>query len=174
MIHRTSIVIAAAIMLLAATSGTIIAQDASPAGLDPKLVAKGTGFSGLKWIGGNSESPLMNPGQNCMDCHAKVGGPRFVSAGTVYAKFDEKDNDFGVEAATVQLTDAKGAVTTMVTNKAGNFHSGRGAVIAMPYTAKILFNGKERKMSSMKMTANCMQCHSAKGNGGAPGRVVAP
>jgi len=75
--------------------------------LDPRLVAKADGPSGLKWIGGDRESALMRPGMSCIGCHAEGEGPRFQIAGTVYTNLDEKDEYFGVEGLTVQVTDAR-------------------------------------------------------------------
>lgn len=172
--HRTAPVALILAFLIASAGGTLLAEGKSSSVLDPRLVAKGTGASGLKWIGGNEESPLMYPGRDCITCHAKGEGPRYVSAGTVYAGIDERNDDFGVEGVTVQLTDAKGTVSTMVTNAAGNFMSAKRGTIARPYTAKVIYKGAENAMASPQSNGNCMLCHSAAGSGGAPGRIVAP
>lgn len=160
--------------LLAFAIGTLVAEGKSSSALDPRLVGKGTGSSGFKWIGGNEESPLMYPGRDCISCHASGEGPRFVTAGTVYARIDEKNDDFGVEGVTVQLTDSKGAVITMVTNIAGNFMPAKRVTMAMPYTAKVIYQGAENAMATPQSNGNCMSCHSAAGAGGALGRIVAP
>jgi hypothetical protein len=56
---------------------------------------------------------------------------------TVYQKFDEPNDCCGVEGAVVQLTDAKGQVIKLTTNKAGNFFlRERGNSIAFPYRRK--------------------------------------
>ena len=119
---------------------TLVTSPASAQSLNPRLVAKADGPSGLKWIGGDRESDLMHPGLSCIACHTQSGeGPRFQVAGTVYTNIDEQDDYFGVEGATVQATDAKGKVATFTTNKAGNFSSGRfSAALALPLTIKVL------------------------------------
>lgn len=172
--HRTVTVALFLTLLIALAVGPLVAEGKTSSALDPRLVAKGTGLSGLKWIGGNAESPLMYPGRDCIACHSKGEGPGFISAGTVYAGIDEKNDDFGVEGATVRLTDARGAVITMATNIAGNFMLSRRTTLAMPYTAKVLFGNSENAMSTPQSNGNCMSCHGATGSGGAPGRIVAP
>jgi hypothetical protein len=143
-----------------------------PPGLNSKNTAPSDGPSALKWTGGNRESQYMNPGLDCIGCHSKGEGPRFKIAGTVYTKLDEKDLDFGVEGASVVVTDSKGTVFTYKTNKAGNFMSRGSDSPVYPITAKVVFNGKENAMASPQRTGNCMMCHSAAGKGGAPGRVI--
>lgn len=143
-------------------------------GLSPRQVAAADGPSGLKWIGGNRESPLMHPGMSCIACHVKSGeGPRYQVAGTVYTNIDEKDDYFGVEGVVVQVTDKKGVVASYTTNKAGNFFSGRSA-LSLPLTVKVLRGKAELPMSSPATSGDCASCHTAKGANGAPGRVVAP
>lgn len=172
--HKFTIITVVFMILLAAAGETLLAEGKSSSILDPRLVAQGTGASGFRWIGGNEESPLMFPGRDCISCHASGEGPQFITAGTVYVKIDEKNDDFGVEGVTVQLTDAKGTVLTMVTNIAGNFMSAKRAALAMPYTAKVIFKNAENAMATPQSNGNCMLCHSASGSSGAPGRIVAP
>ncbi|MEI6873982.1 MAG: hypothetical protein WCL50_02510 [Spirochaetota bacterium] len=160
------------VLLILLVSVPTLGAQSLPKGLDPKLVAVSDGPSGLKWIGGNRENQLMNPGLSCIGCHSKGEGPRFSVAGTVYTKADEKDLDFGVEAAVVTITDAKGQVQKLTSNKAGNFFSRKA--VAFPYTASVSFKGKEHAMATPQKTGDCMMCHSAKGMGGAPGRVMIP
>ncbi|MEI6387881.1 MAG: hypothetical protein WCQ50_14705 [Spirochaetota bacterium] len=143
-----------------------------PPGLNSNNTGKSDGPSGLKWTGGNRESQYMNPGLDCIACHSKGEGPRYSIAGTVYTNLDEKDLDFGVEGASVVITDSKGTVFTYKTNKAGNFMSKRSDVPAFPITAKVVFNGKEKAMATPQRTGDCMMCHSSAGKGGAPGRVI--
>jgi len=157
-----------ALILVLATASMLGAQGL-PAG-----AAASNGPAGVKWVGGNRESPLMNPGLACIDCHSRGEGPRFPVAGTVYSNFGEKDLDFGVEGAYVLITDSKGQVLKLPTNKAGNFFAARSAVLAFPITAKVSFNGKERAMYSPQATGDCNRCHGAKGVNGAPGRVAIP
>ena len=134
---------------------------------------KSDGPSGLKWTGGNMGSSLMNPGTNCIACHSAGEGPRFSAAGTVYSKLDEKSLDLGVKGATVVITDAKGKVVKLETNKAGNFFA-RGLTFAFPIHAKVTYEGKTRAMMGGKSSANCAVCHTQTGVGGAPGRIMIP
>ncbi len=144
-------------------------------GLSPKLVAVADGPSGLKWIGGDSESPLMHPGMSCITCHARGEGPKLTVAGTVYTKIDEKDDYFGVEGATVQIVDAKGKSVDLVTNKAGNFMlPARKALLVPPFSVKVLKGKAVNVMESPAPSGNCASCHTAAGSGGAPGRIMAP
>jgi hypothetical protein len=142
--------------------------------LDPRFVAKADGPSGLKWIGGDSESSFMRPGRDCIACHAKGEGPRFQVAGTVYTNIDEKDDYFGVEGVVVRVTDAKGTQASFTTNKAGNFYSGRGASLSLPLSVKVLKDKAENAMGSPAPVGDCASCHTAKGANGAPGRILAP
>ena len=131
------------------------------------------GPRGLKWTGGNMGSSLMNPGENCISCHSAGEGPRFAAAGTVYAKLDEKSLDLGVQGATVVITDAKGKVVKLETNKSGNF-SARNVKFTFPIRAKVEYKGQTREMLGARGSANCAACHTQTGAGGAPGRVMIP
>ncbi len=101
---------------------------------------------------------------NCISCHARGEGPRFLAAGTVYQQLDEPDDCYGVKGVVVQLTDAKNKVYKMTSNAAGNFTLRRGGPLAFPIGG----------MTAPQMTASCAACHTASGANGAPGRVVAP
>ncbi len=143
-------------------------------GISPKLVAVANSPSGLKWIGGDRESPFMHPGMDCIACHAQGEGPRLKVAGTVYSKLDEPDDYLGVEAVTVQLTDKTGKSVSLVSNKAGNFFSGRGFSLTAPYTVKLIRGKAESGMGMPAPSGDCASCHTAKGASGAPGRILAP
>jgi mono/diheme cytochrome c family protein len=165
---------ALALFLLAL--GCVALLVAAPtAAIDPRLVAPADGPSGLKWIGGNKGSEFMRPGADCITCHQQGReGPQFLVAGTVYTKINEPDDYLGVEGVVVQLTDAAGKVLKLSSNKAGNFMSGKGAAVKMPYSAKLLYKGAERAMMARQATGNCAMCHTSKGAGGAPGRIMIP
>jgi len=159
-------------LLLGAT--LVFAQEGESAG-SGATVSKDTCLSGMKWTEGNAGSPLMHPGGNCIACHQAGEGPAFLSSGTVYQQLKESDDCYGVEGATVQLTDAKGQVIKLTTNKAGNFSlRARGATLAMPFKAKVILKGKERAMMTGQSAGNCASCHTAKGANGAPGRIIIP
>jgi hypothetical protein len=137
--------------------------------------ASAQGTTVTKWTQGDRGSPLMHPGMSCIDCHAKGEGPRFLIAGTVFKSLTEADNVYGVEGVTVQITDAKGNVFKLTTNASGNFYlQARGNTLVMPFTAKVISNGKERAMGSAQSTGSCNTCHAAKGLNGAPGRILIP
>ena len=165
---------AALLFALLLLSGMAWAQEGE-GGATGTAVAASTCLSGMKWTAGDSGSMEMHPGRSCIDCHAKGEGPRFLVAGTVYQALKETDDCYGVEGVVVQLTDAKGQVIKMTTNKAGNFNLGaRGASISFPFTAKVIFKKLERTMASKQSKGDCTSCHTAKGANGAPGRIIIP
>jgi mono/diheme cytochrome c family protein len=115
----------------------------------------------------------MHPGRSCISCHASKGeGPSFTVAGTVYGAAGQADDCAGVQGVTVELTDAKGAVTTLTSNAAGNFFTEKSLV--MPYTARVLTATGERKMFGAQSNGDCAACHTATGASGAPGRILSP
>lgn len=129
--------------------------------------------SGERWTGGNQGSALMHPGRDCIACHSGGGGPRYGAVGTVYDALDEKNDCFGVADVQVELTGADGAVVRMTTNDAGTFVLGRGKVTT-PYTAKLIYEGRERPMAAAQTNLDCASCHTATGANNAPGRILAP
>lgn len=131
-------------------------------------------LSGTKWVGGDVESPRMHPGFDCLDCHQSSGEAEEVTlAGTVYEGPDEPDDCFGLEGVMVQISDANGEVHETQTNAAGNFLL-MNVAIATPYSAKLIYEGREQSMVSMQTVASCNSCHSEMGANGAAGRIVAP
>jgi hypothetical protein len=175
--HRAKLLagMAALAVLLVLAPLALFAQGQAGLGnLNPRLVAVAKGPAGLKWIGGNAESPLMHPGLDCISCHNRGEGPLFQVAGTVYAEIDEQDDYFGVEGIVVQATDKAGKSLSLKTNKAGNFYSGRGSSLALPLTVKVFAGKAERDMESPAPSGNCASCHSAQGAHDAPGRIMKP
>ena len=140
----------------------------------PDTTANSACTSGLAWAGGNSGSEFMYPGRDCVGCHASNGAPKLAIAGTVYTTFTDLDSCTGTAGAVVEITDANKVVTTFTSNQVGNFFARTSTAIAMPYTAKIKMNGKERVMATPQATAACNSCHTASGLNGAPGRILAP
>ena len=65
--------------------------------------------------------PTHRPGQPCLLCHdGSLFHPhQFTVAGTVFQRTDTVDPAVGVQ---VDLTDIRGAVTTVTANMAGNFY----------------------------------------------------
>jgi hypothetical protein len=130
--------------------------------------------TGNTWTGGE-ESALMDPGDDCIGCHAKGEGPRFDIAGTVMNDSHDDTNCDGVSDVQVVITGADGTTLTLTANSAGNFsHSEKGSAVMFPIHAKVVANGKERAMVSPQSTGACNSCHTADGLNGAPGRIVAP
>lgn len=143
-----------------------------PAG-DTAATDTGVCSSGTEWTGGDEESPNMNPGQDCIACHASGEGPTFTIAGTVMGDFADPDDCNGVEGMIVRITDADGVLIELTSNAAGNFYSTKA--VAMPYTAEVEgADGVIGTMSGEQTSGACGSCHTAEGAEGAPGRVVEP
>lgn len=137
-------------------------------------------LSGIAWVGGDEESRLMHPGRDCLACHQERGeAEEVVLGGTVYEANGEPDDCFGVEGVTLQLTDSQGTVFELVSNAAGNFvmelegEPGEMQIVP-PYSAKLLYEGRERQMLTMQTETSCNSCHTVAGANGAPGRILAP
>lgn len=133
--------------------------------------------SGKAWNGGNEESPLMNPGEDCIACHSTESeAPKFVIAGTVMGASNDDDTCDGLAGVKVQITDANGQMLELSTNSAGNFYAEeKNTNIALPYTVKIIGpSGKTNQMSAAQTTGACNSCHTATGANGAPGRITLP
>lgn len=139
--------------------------------------------SGTMWPGGNRGAPIMHPGGACIACHASSGddaslvpkgddAPRFVIAGTVYPTGHEPNDCNGASAATVEITDATGAVTALPVNAVGNFFT--TSRLPFPIHAAVVANGKRRAMVSSPPRGDCNGCHTPDGANGAPGRITLP
>lgn len=144
----------------------------------PQIEAAATCKSGQHWVGGESGSPQMHPGRDCIGCHVtSPDAPQLAVAGTVFPSNAGTDTDdcLGVGGAQVALKDRNGKVWTMQTNSAGNFYLDKAdGTPSGPYTAKITWQGKTREMDSPQMSTACNSCHTATGNTGAPGRILLP
>jgi hypothetical protein len=125
------------------------------------------------FAGGNASS-AMDPGEACLACHQKQGGPRFAVGGTVYKTAHEPNDCVGAAGALqVIVTDANGQVVTMQVNSAGNFHSAT-VTLAPPFTAKVTDGTNTRAMAGAVTAGDCNSCHTETGANGAPGRIMAP
>ncbi len=133
-------------------------------------------MTGQWWFAGDFETERMHPGANCIECHAGNGAPDFSFAGTVMGAYDDQADCRGIPDVLVEIIDANGGVAlSMTTNIAGNFYSTVDAnAIAMPYTARLSYDGRTREMLTPQADGNCMTCHTDMGTGGAPGRIVLP
>lgn len=134
--------------------------------------------SGVLWMDGNTGSPHMNPGRACLSCHKFTPeAPVLAFAGTAYPTGHEPNDCFGsdAEGAVVVVTDANGIEHAAAVNAAGNFGIFEGsAPFAMPYTARIEFEGRVRTMTDPQTVGDCNGCHTQNGKNGAPGRIALP
>lgn len=122
-------------------------------------------------------SSLMEPGGDCMACHARNGLPSFVFAGTVMGKAHDDTNCAGLSGATVKIIDADGQIVQLTTNESGNFFARTPpASFTFPYTAEVDYNGLVSYMTTHRSAAetDCASCHTASGEAGAPGRISVP
>lgn len=124
--------------------------------------------------GEGASGPLMNPGENCITCHAANGSAAektFSIAGTVFAGPNDAA-DAGLSGVTITITDGSGTDTVLTSNAAGNFYS--KAKLTLPLKkATVTRNGKTTAMSGVP-SPGCASCHTAPPVGGAPGRLYAP
>jgi mono/diheme cytochrome c family protein len=140
--------------------------------------------SGKMWTGGTNGSSSMQPGVACINCHKSTGGeaPTFTIAGTLYPTAHEPDQCNGVNGTTdgaqVVITDANNKTTTITPNSVGNFSS--TVTMALPFTAKVTYMGRERDMVTPQTSGDCNACHTQNGTNTttgaspAPGRIILP
>ena len=138
------------------------------------------------WTHGNDESSRMHPGRACIACHSgssddegekEEEGPRFWLAGTVYPTAHEPDECNGVDGGDtkVVIVDADGKTVTLNVNSAGNFYYEKEAgKLALPYTAKVVRDGRERVMATPQREGDCNSCHTEEGDHDAPARIMLP
>ncbi len=143
--------------------------------------------SGTQWTGGLRESPLMQPGEPCADCHTRMDeGPRLTIAGTIYETGHEPSQCYGADGTRgsqrpqIVVEDATGRMITASVNAAGNFYVESRTSVTPPLKAKVVFGGRERAMVLPVPTGDCNTCHtqngttSVMGAAKAPGRIVLP
>lgn len=131
--------------------------------------------SGTFWKLGNAKSELMRPGTACNACHQMLGGPNLRIAGTVYAGLHDPDDCNGVKAPpsiTVEVTGKNGVVTSLKVNEAGNFST--PLLVQPPFKLTVTDGKTTRAMIGSVTSGDCNTCHTAKGQYGAPGRILAP
>lgn len=155
---------------------------------DKYVVADARCLSGWRWIGGQHESKLMQPGSDCLRCHRPGNGddspgpsddddeaPGYVVAGTVYGALNEPSDCLGVEGVTLRITDARGQRIERTSNRAGNFYiKSKDTRLALPFTAELSASGRTRRMQHAECLTSCNVCHSPTGHSGAPGRLLLP
>jgi len=150
-------------------------------GQDPNQPAPTVCSSGVKWTGGNRESPDMNPGLACRACHLQREPQKaYFFMGTVYPTLHEQDlcNSKSIPTGTkVEILDANGVVARTLTVRAsGNFFSATVAAgIALPYTARVVTpSGSTITMTTKQTNGDCNACHTEQGTMGAAGRILLP
>ena len=132
------------------------------------------------WTQGNRESSDMNPGLACLACHASSGerDKSYVFSGTVFPAFHEKDQCSArpPSGVRVEIYDKNGALVLAMTPQpfSGNFHSSTSVSVALPYTAKVVANGRISEMTTPQTNGDCNGCHTVQGTNGAYGRIVWP
>ena len=129
------------------------------------------------WTGGDRESPSMHPGRACIACHEDEGeGPTLAIAGTLYPTPHEPSECNGVAAssgAMIIIADANGTEHRLTPNSAGNFAL-EAERFALPYTARVAYQGRERIMVEPQTDGDCNGCHTEAGTSFAPGRIFLP
>ena len=133
--------------------------------------------------GEGEEGPTHRPGQRCLACHGAdytPGGQVFILAGTVYRRADDAA---GLAGAQVEVTDDRGEVFTVVSNRTGNFMVSTGEVDddrrsqgwlgvasepAFPLHLKVSYGGAEQVMRNViHREGSCAACHDRGGPGAA-------
>jgi hypothetical protein len=134
--------------------------------------------SGLAGPGGEGSSRML-PGEACISCHSNGGeGPIETFMGTLFPTVHEPNDCVGASStdysgAQVIVIDAQGKQFAMTPNSSGNFMGSPGS-FAMPFTAKVTYQGREIAMVTPQMDGDCNRCHTELGANGAPGRVHLP
>ena len=104
-----------------------------------------------------TNSPVMNPGQDCMTCHCTgdasctASSLPWTAAGTVFQDY-QSDATGGVQGVHVLITDAMGKQLDLVTNEAGNFYTAEPLAYYFDdggpgVTINILYNGEDAGMA---------------------------
>ncbi|MDP1922129.1 MAG: hypothetical protein Q8L14_38170 [Myxococcales bacterium] len=142
-------------------------------------------------IASGAGASKMFSGRACIGCHdaftarGQDGGYPFLIAGTLYATAHEADDCDGFPGRAdagelpdlrVRITDANGVVYTRAVNSSGGFGVWESVApnFAFPYTAAVLYQGRERRMLTPQRNGDCNACHTVFGEQGAPGRIVIP
>ncbi len=108
------------------------------------------------------EGPMMEPGQDCMECHGGgAGGDEgddarpWTVAGTVYPSAATADAGAGVRGATISIRDAGGKSFDLRSNRAGNFYSAEP--LAFPIAVSV--NGSPMDAPVLAGQGSCNRCH---------------
>lgn len=117
--------------------------------------------------------PQMDPGSDCMACHASnaKGGDGAGSlnvAGTLY-RDPHARTELGLDGAEVVITDKNKKQIVMRTGAGGNFYSAESFVF--PIQVEVRKNGKTAVMNGSPPVGSCNACHAGEAKNNAPGRV---
>ncbi|MHB1845934.1 MAG: hypothetical protein ACYCWW_13995 [Deltaproteobacteria bacterium] len=131
-------------------------------------------------VSGYAGTPAMDPGQNCMICHAanlRAATRPWTVAGTVYGSATAAV-DAGVPDALVLVTDGAGKSLTLVSNAAGNFYTDEP--LQFPLSRLEVDRGGVRMAMNLSSSlvppalGSCNQCHAQPSAFNAPGRLFVP
>ena len=162
-----------------------------PDGGSSMTPAQTTCESNSAWNAGIRGSSHMNPGLACRSCHlgdnfmgqnptgAVEAFRAYFFMGTVFPSLHGRDLCNGAPPAgtVVEILDKNGVVQLRMqaAPPSGNFFStSTMAGIQLPYTARVLANGKSVSMNTPQTNGDCNTCHTEQGLSGAPGRIVWP
>ena len=125
----------------------------------------------------NDPKALRNLGEECVGCHRpgkKAAEWPFTVGGTTYATAADAAAE-GLGGVRITLTDARGKVVTLRSNRAGNFWTNEA--LAFPVAIVLQRDGSERRseVAAGPCSAGaCNGCHTIPPRNGAHGRVWAP
>ncbi|HET9598083.1 MAG TPA: hypothetical protein VFP65_21020 [Anaeromyxobacteraceae bacterium] len=125
----------------------------------------------------NDPKALRNLGEECVSCHRpgkKAADWPFTAGGTTYATPGDAASP-GVGGVVVTLTDARGKVVTLRSNRSGNFWTHEQ--LAFPVAVVLQRDGSEQRRtvaSGPCKAGTCNGCHTVPPLNGAPGRLWAP
>jgi hypothetical protein len=184
------------VLLSACSEGEIIGDtDAGGHGggsgsSDAGLLSPTTCASNSYWTMFTNGSPSMNPGYACRACHLgqnfqgqnpnkeSKSERAYFFIGTVFPSAHEKDlcNSPPPAGAKVEILNKDGTVgDTLLVNSVGNFFSSTVTTpVVLPYTARLVANGKTKSMATGQTSGDCNSCHTEQGASGAPGRIFWP
>ncbi len=120
--------------------------------------------------------PTMQPGDDCLRCHAEHSeyptAPRWSAAGTVFPSRDAATSQ-GVPGVSVMLmAPDEMLVEKLTTNAVGNFYT----LTPLPegFRVALEYRGERIEMPCPPPAGNCGACHSIPPIGEAPGRIFLP
>jgi hypothetical protein len=96
------------------------------------------------------EGPMMEPGEDCLECHDGGEARRWTVAGTWAGQGNQ-----------VSIQDAAGKAFTLHTNQAGNFWSAE----PVTFPLRVGVNGQAMPDDVTAADASCNRCHGGGGGG---------